>query len=207
MESSRYCALVSGTETTSATARGEQTRQAILDVATRRFADQGFRNTSVAAVAREVGVAPSAVYFHFADKEALFVAAFDRDAARLSDAALPQSGPMDAVYWQQVVSRFVTRLDAYPLVHRVLAGQEPGLLVRLVDGVVPQRIRQVLEAALRAGQQSGDIAEDLDPRDTAIALEAIFTAVIITVVQVGGSGSSERIDAVGRLVRAALTPA
>ncbi len=156
-------------------------------------------------MAREVGLAPSAVYFHFADKEALFVAAFDRDAARLCDDALALSGSMDAAYWQQVVSRFVTRLDSYPLVHRVLAGQEPGLLVRLVDGVVPHRIRQVLEAALRAGQQAGDIAEELDPRDTAIALEAIFTAVVITVVQVGGSGSSERVDAVGRLVRAALT--
>jgi hypothetical protein len=63
----------------------------------------------------------------------------------------------------------------------------------------------VLEASLRAGQRSGDIAADLDPRDTAIALEAIFTAVVITVVQVGGSGSSERIDAVARLVRTALT--
>ncbi|NKY25730.1 hypothetical protein [Nocardia gamkensis] len=88
---------------------------------------------------------------------------------------------------------------------RVLAGHEPGLLVRLVDGVVPHRIRQVPEASLRAGQRSGDIAADLDPSDTAIALEAIFTAVIITVVQVGGSGSSERIDAVARLVRTALT--
>ncbi|WP_040864803.1 hypothetical protein [Nocardia exalbida] len=107
--------------------------------------------------------------------------------------------------WQQVVSRFVTRLDSSPLVYRVLAGHEPGLLVRLVDGVVPHRIRQVLEAALRAGEQSGDIAADLDPRDTAIALEAIFTAVIITVVRVGGSGSSECIDAVARLVRTALT--
>ncbi|MGW4328695.1 TetR/AcrR family transcriptional regulator [Nocardia sp. NPDC004573] len=196
---------MSRTETTSVTPRGEQTRQAILDVATRRFADQGFRNTSVAAVAREVGLAPSAVYFHFADKEALFVSAFDRDAARLCDDALARSGPMDEAYWQQVVGRFVTRLDSYPLVHRVLAGQEPGLLVRLVDGVVPQRIRQMLEASLRAGQQSGDIAADLDPRDTAIALEAVFTAVVITVVQVGGSGSSERIDAVARLVRTALT--
>ncbi|WP_330228292.1 TetR/AcrR family transcriptional regulator [Nocardia sp. NBC_00508] len=192
-------------ETTSTTPRGEQTRRSILDVATRRFADQGFRNTSVAAVARELGLAPSAVYFHFADKQALFVAAFDRDAARLCDDALDQPGPMDAAYWQEVVRRFVTRLATYPLVHRVLAGREPGLLARLVDGVVPQRIRQSLETSLRAGQESGDIAEDIDPRDTAIALEAIFTAVVITVVQVGGSGTSERVDALGRLVRAAIT--
>ncbi len=156
-------------------------------------------------MARELGLAPSAVYFHFADKEALFIAAFDRDAARLCDDALARQGPMDAAYWQEVVRRFVTQLGSYPLVHRVLAGREPGLLGRLIDGIVPQRIRQALETSLRAGQQSGDIADDLDPRDTAIALEAIFTAVVITVVQVGGSGTSERVDAVGRLVRAAIT--
>ncbi|MEV2221874.1 TetR/AcrR family transcriptional regulator [Nocardia vinacea] len=195
---------MSRSETSPTTARGEQTRKLILDVATRRFADQGFRNTSVAAVARDIGLAPSAVYFHFADKEALFVAAFDRDAGRLCEDALALPGPMGTEYWQQVVGRFVTRMDAYPLVYRVLGGREPELLARLVDGQVPQRIRDALETSLRAAQESGDIADDLDPRDTAMALEAIFTAVVITVVQVGGSGSSERLDAIGRFIRTAM---
>lgn len=193
----------SGTSPT--TTRGEQTRQLILDIATRRFADQGFRNTSVAAVARDLGLAPSAVYFHFSDKEALFADAFDRDAGRLCDDALALPGPIDTEYWQQVVARFVTRLDAYPLVRRVLSGREPELLARLVDGDVPQRIRTALETSLRVGQESGDISADIDPHDTAIALEAIFIAVVITVVQVGGTGSSERMDAVGRFVRTAIT--
>ncbi|WP_406280961.1 TetR/AcrR family transcriptional regulator [Nocardia sp. NBC_00881] len=189
---------------TAPTTRGEQTRQLILDIATRRFADQGFRNTSVAAVARDLGLAPSAVYFHFADKEALFIAAFDRDAGRLSDDALALPGTMDAEYWQQVVARFITQLDTYPLVQRVLSGHEPELLARLVDGDVPRRIRTALEASLRAGQQSGDVTGDLDPHDTAVALEAIFTSVVITVVQVGGTGRSERLDAIARFVRTAI---
>lgn len=80
------------------------------------------------------------------------------------------------------------------------------MLVRWVGVFVPQRIRQVLEASLRAGQQSGDIhSRSRSAGHRAIALEAVFTAVLITVVHVGGSGSSERIDAVARLVRTALT--
>ncbi len=184
--------------------RGEQTRQLILDTATRRFADQGFRNTSLAALARDLGLAPSAVYFHFADKEALFVAAFDRDAGRLCDDALATPGAPDDRYWQQILGRFVSGLSAHPLVLRVLAGREPELLTRLVDGEVTRRVRAAFETVLRAGQQSGEVSEHLDPHDTAVALEAIFTAVALTVVQVGGDGGSERIDAVARFVRSAI---
>ncbi|WP_281004885.1 hypothetical protein [Nocardia thailandica] len=39
-----------------------------------------------------------------------------------------------------------------------------------------------------------------------IALESIFSAVILTVVQVGDSGSSERVEAIGRFVQGALRP-
>ncbi|MFC9997124.1 TetR/AcrR family transcriptional regulator [Nocardia sp. NPDC127526] len=193
-------------ETPPTTSRGEQTRQLILDMAIRRFADQGFRNTSVSAIARDLNLAPSAVYFHFADKEALFAAAFDRDAARLCDEALGLPGPVDPDYWQRVVARFVTAMDTHPLAHRVLSGREPELLSRLIDGDVTQRIRTAMENSLRAGQSIGDIAADLDPHDTAIALEAIFTAVVLTVTQVGGTGSSERVHAVGHFVRSALMP-
>ncbi|MEV5838191.1 TetR/AcrR family transcriptional regulator [Nocardia sp. NPDC052112] len=155
-------------------------------VQTRRLADQGLRGTSVTTVAREAGLSPSAVYFHFADKEALFIAAFNRGATRMCDDALALPGPVDTVYWQQVVGRFATATGAYPFVHRVLAGREPELLAGLADGDVPQRNRVALEASVRAGQESGTVAGDVDPHDTAIVLEAISTAVVTTVVQFGG---------------------
>ena len=43
--------------------------------AVRVFAREGFVDASVQAVAAEAGVAPTAVYYHFAGKEALFDAA------------------------------------------------------------------------------------------------------------------------------------
>ncbi len=61
--------------------KGEQTRQAILDAAIARFGREGFRATSVADIARDAGVGGTVAYAYFPNKEALFLAAIDEDAA------------------------------------------------------------------------------------------------------------------------------
>lgn len=50
-------------------------RQQILDGARAVFADQGYERASVDAIAARAGVSKATVYNHFADKQALFVAA------------------------------------------------------------------------------------------------------------------------------------
>ena len=47
-------------------------RAAIVAAAVRVFAREGFADASIHAVATEAGVAPTAVYYHFSGKEALF---------------------------------------------------------------------------------------------------------------------------------------
>ena len=61
--------------------KGEQTRQAILDAAIARFGRDGYRATSVADIARDAGVGGTVAYAYFPNKEALFLAAIDEDAA------------------------------------------------------------------------------------------------------------------------------
>lgn len=51
---------------------GRDTRQEILDAALELFAENGFFGTSMREIARAVGVRESAIYHHFANKEALF---------------------------------------------------------------------------------------------------------------------------------------
>ena len=50
------------------------TRQHILDVATRLFVAEGFVGLSMRRLAEEVGVSKAGLYYHFRDKEALFLA-------------------------------------------------------------------------------------------------------------------------------------
>lgn len=60
----------------------EQTRQAIVDAAERRFIEHGFHATSVEQIAAEAGYTKGAVYSNFASKEDLFFAVYERRAER-----------------------------------------------------------------------------------------------------------------------------
>ncbi len=54
-------------------AQRQRTRQAILDTGRRLFATQGYQQTNVGQIAREVGVAHGTVYYHFPDKRTLLM--------------------------------------------------------------------------------------------------------------------------------------
>ena len=56
--------------------REEETRDAILSAATRRFALKGFRGTRMADLVAELGITPQLLYQHFATKRDLFVACY-----------------------------------------------------------------------------------------------------------------------------------
>jgi len=62
-------------------AKGEDRRQLILAVAERLLARKGWRNTSLAQIAKEAGVTPAGLLHHFESKEQLLNAVLDaRDA-------------------------------------------------------------------------------------------------------------------------------
>lgn len=58
----------------------DETRRSLIDVARRSFAENGYASTSLMAVAREVGIAPSAVYHYFDGKDTLYRAVFEETA-------------------------------------------------------------------------------------------------------------------------------
>jgi AcrR family transcriptional regulator len=65
-------------------ARGEATRQELVEAATRLFAANGYEDTSIEAVLGETGVSRGALYHHFASKEALFEAVVEQLGAECS---------------------------------------------------------------------------------------------------------------------------
>jgi len=71
-----------------AESKGAQTRRAILSSAIARFGREGYRATSVADIARDAAVGGSVAYAYFPNKEALFLAAVDEDAAGVIDEGL-----------------------------------------------------------------------------------------------------------------------
>jgi len=60
----------------SSPARGEQTRETILNAAHHLFIKQGYHGTSMRQIAREAGIALGGLYNHFSGKEAVFEAVY-----------------------------------------------------------------------------------------------------------------------------------
>lgn len=60
-------------------AEGDAQSQKLLDAAMRVFARRGFKGASVREIAAEAGMTTGAIYYHYADKDALLAAAIRRD--------------------------------------------------------------------------------------------------------------------------------
>ena len=122
--------------TSSATpTKGAQTRQSILDAAIARFGREGFRATSVADIARDASVGGTVPYAYFADKEALFLAALDEDAAAVINEGLSSvfENPGRPDWRQTLLFTLVTAVDRHPLARRLLAGLEPDVTDRVLE--------------------------------------------------------------------------
>jgi AcrR family transcriptional regulator len=171
-----------------APSKGVRTRLAILDEAIAQFAAAGLRGTSVPAIAREVGLTPSAVYAYFPTKQALFEEAVDADAAGLIAHALPDvlAGSFGGDF-ADVFVRLLASLPAHPLARRVLAGEEGTGVERLVQLPSEKRLHAGLTLALARGQIEGTVRSDVEPGVLAIGLETIVVALMIAVLQTGGA--------------------
>jgi AcrR family transcriptional regulator len=64
-------------------ARGEQTRQVILETALRLFQERGYADTTMRAIAKEAGVAVGNAYYYFDSKEHLIQGFYDRSQAEV----------------------------------------------------------------------------------------------------------------------------
>ncbi|MFC7547475.1 TetR family transcriptional regulator [Plantactinospora sp. GCM10030261] len=71
------------------TARGDQTRQLILDTAMRLFRERGYAQTTMRAIAQEAGVAVGNAYYYFASKEHLIQGFYRDTEVEIQAAARP----------------------------------------------------------------------------------------------------------------------
>ena len=188
--------------------KGERTRQAILDAAIDRFGRDGFRSSSVADISRDAGGTGSLAYAYFPNKEALFLAALDEDAARVihegvSHILTETRGPD----WQ--ASLVVTLIDAlgrHPLARRVLAGREPDVTDRVVNIPAMLELRKAIAERLREDQLVGTVRSDIDPVAVGDGLVTITMSLLMAVLQFGTDMLGDLGPGLWSVVTAALDP-
>jgi AcrR family transcriptional regulator len=190
--------------------KGQRTRARLLEAAVERFASDGYRATSVSAVAREVGLTPAAAYAYFKNKDELFADAVDLDAATLIEeaeaAATSTEGPRQRLL--EMIVHLMASLERHPLARRVLSGQEPEVAGRLLGLPALQALRRTAAADLRAGQAAGTVRSDVDPEIMAMGVETVVLAILMAHLQVAGAApdAEARAQAVFAVLDSALRP-
>lgn len=187
--------------------KGERTRVRVLELAVDLFGRSGYRATSVAAIAREAGITPAAVFAYWRSKEALFESAVDADAKavieELSDVTGADLSPVDPL---EAVDRLIAILDHHGLARRILAGQEPEVIDRVLELDAFDKLRSRLAVRIKGGQAVGTIRADIDPVTTAVGLETVVLSLTMAILQLHDRPDPVRTDALTALVAAALQP-
>lgn len=140
------------------TARGEERRRQIVEVATRLFAKDGYHPTSVADVVEAVGVGKGVFYWYFPSKEALLTEILrdgqrsrrraQRDAIAGTDDPVEQMerGIRSGMEWMAAHRDLVTLIRFAATEERFTAGLRKGEDVATADAAAP--LRRAIDAGL-----------------------------------------------------------
>ncbi len=188
--------------------KGRQTRQSILDAAIERFGRDGFRATSLADIARDAEVGGSVSYAYFANKEALFLAALDEDAAAVIREGVITilETPGNDSWRESLIFSLIEAVENHPLAKRVLAGLEPNVTDRVMELPALKDLHVAVADRLRSDQRIGVVRADIDPDTIARGGVTIFLALLMSVVQFGTEVAAPRGPDVLALLDAAIDP-
>jgi AcrR family transcriptional regulator len=183
-------------------------RERILDAAIRVFARRGYHGARVSDIAAEAGIAYGLVYHYFKNKDELLDTIFEeRWNAFLAVVERIVAGPESSAEKLRAVAALI--LFAYrrhPDWVKVLVF-EIGRSSRFSE---PEQIRavgrlfQAVARIVRAGQESGELREDLDAELACLAfigaLETMITSQVLGVMQLPGAGEDAEAEAVRTVV-------
>ncbi|SDM55569.1 DNA-binding transcriptional regulator, AcrR family [Allokutzneria albata] len=154
----------------------EATRERILDAWGELLRRHGYEKITLAQVGAEAGIARTALYNYFADKEALLIAHTTRESATFVEMIRRELGGADSA---------AERLRRYIRLHLTDFAARPPIPGRdLMQVLAPEKYRELLshtemfEAPLReiidAGAADGEFDTDDPAMTTALVLGCLF---------------------------------
>ena len=185
-------------------ARSLQRHQRILDAATRVFADKGYHATLVDEIALEANTSKGGGYFHFPNKQAIFLALFDRLSAmlreRIEGAVAGQTDPIARAEaaLKVVLFTFAGHRGLARLFMVEALGSGPEFNARMLE------IRAAFADLIRAHLDEAVAAGAIPPLDTATAATAWFGAINEVITHWAVSKDPGRLEDTYPTIRALL---
>ena len=180
-------------------ARGQRTRQAILDAARDQFHRLGYDAASIRAIAAAAGIDPSMVMRYYGSKEGLFAAALDVDL-RLPDLGGVPPGERG----HRLVEHFIARWEGDPA---------DDVLVLLLRSAVTNETARARMIAVFADQLTASVAAVSGPgtatrRATLIASQMLGLALcryVLALPAAVGAPADQLVADLGPTVQRYLT--
>lgn len=156
----------------------------ILDAAQEAFSEVGLQGASIRAIAQRAGCDPALIYYHFASKEALFLALLDRKIPPLAEAleAIAQEAEVRPTYLRlgSVLGVYRSHFSADPGFRAVLRGE----IVRGAENTreaIAQRVRRAsscLWAILDQGKARGEVRPEVDAQLGAFFFAKLYLEIL-----------------------------
>jgi len=164
--------------------QSEQTRERILESATRLFARKGYYGASIAQLAAMAGLTKGALYHHFKDKEALFAAVVARvrsnwEKAVVRDVLKEPDAPARLRALFDNHTRLICADEALCLVMSSLVSEMDDLSPALAAEVrkLYADFARFIGQIIQKGQAAGQLRKDVDADMTALtAVELLRSA-------------------------------
>lgn len=158
--------------------RGHETRAAILDAAAACFAENGYAGTGVAEICERAGISKGTLYYHFENKEAIFLELVNAQLAALEQTLekaarnavnIPASLRRLSHLMQGLIQSDYTRAGIFL---EIWAQANRNQAVRGASLATFQRFEEIFTRLIRRGIDEGT----LEPVDPGAAARAILAA-------------------------------
>jgi AcrR family transcriptional regulator len=164
------------------TDRTESRRSEILDAAYSVFAEKGYRDTTVADIAKVLGIGHGTFYRYFENKHDVFEQVLMTSLLRISraisaeDATASNTVTEYRAQVERIGRRMLDLLNDDPAIQRILFYEAMGISPELDEKIqrVWEMAGSVTETYLINGKSKGFLASDLDTEVTALAINALI---------------------------------
>lgn len=157
----------------------EETRENILNVATREFAEKGLSGARIDEIAEQTNTSKRMIYYYFAGKEGLYRAVIEREYGRIRDAEtelnLEELPALEAL--AQLIRRTFDWHFQHPDFVRLVMNENIHFAAHMdeVEGLQERNesVIATLNAILRKGAREETLRSDIDPIDLHMNISAL----------------------------------